>query len=240
MREILADLVAEQQALDQLLAARPDRDWKRATRPRMVGAGHDQPLAATEEHAGAPDRRRGLRAEVVAAGGIDAFNQAGVELAAPSAPGGDRVVAPQPGGRRRILSRTPRQTRVGWYAGPMSVRTFATTRLMETWAHGLDIVAALKRDVADTPRMRHVACWAGRRCLCLRPGGEKYPARSGGAAGAGYGPLGLRAEESEQVVRGRPRTGAVSSCAACPLLGRQPGRRRGGGRHGPARRPAYI
>ena len=207
MREILADLVAEQQALDQLLQRAPDRDWKRAT-PAAGWSVQDtiSHLAATEEHARrALTGARGLRAQVAAAGGIDAFNQAGVELGRTKRP--PEVIEWWRHSRAavvEILSRTPRQTRVGWYAGPMSVRTFATTRLMETWAHGLDIVAALKRDVADTPRMRHVA-WLGWKTLPYAFGraGEKYPAPIRvELLGPGYARWVFGPEESEQVVRG--------------------------------------
>lgn len=49
------------------------------------------------------------------------------------------------------------RARVPWYGPPMSAMSHATARLMETWAHGLDI-----RDVTGHPpsvseRLRHVA-----------------------------------------------------------------------------------
>jgi uncharacterized protein (TIGR03084 family) len=39
----------------------------------------------------------------------------------------------------------------------MSAVSFATARLMETWAHGQDIVDALEIDRPGTDRLRHVA-----------------------------------------------------------------------------------
>jgi uncharacterized protein (TIGR03084 family) len=39
----------------------------------------------------------------------------------------------------------------------MSVTSFTTARLMETWAHGQDVVDALGRTRALGPRLRHVA-----------------------------------------------------------------------------------
>ena len=52
MREILADLVAEQQALDQLLQRAPERDWRVAT-PAKGWTVQDtiSHLAASEDHA---------------------------------------------------------------------------------------------------------------------------------------------------------------------------------------------
>ena len=54
--------------------------------------------------------------------------------------------------------------RVPWGGRAMSVRSLATARLMECWAHGLDCLAALNRPVAATARLRHVA-WLGYRTL---------------------------------------------------------------------------
>jgi uncharacterized protein (TIGR03084 family) len=39
----------------------------------------------------------------------------------------------------------------------MSARSFVTARLMETWAHGQDVVDALGAERAPTERLRHVA-----------------------------------------------------------------------------------
>ena len=47
--------------------------------------------------------------------------------------------------------------RVMWGAGPMSARSFADARLMETWAHGLDCHAALDVAPVDTVRLRRIA-----------------------------------------------------------------------------------
>ena len=47
--------------------------------------------------------------------------------------------------------------RVPWFGPAMSVPSFITARLMETWAHGQDIVDALGQNREATPRLRHVA-----------------------------------------------------------------------------------
>ncbi|MBM3695654.1 MAG: maleylpyruvate isomerase family mycothiol-dependent enzyme [Actinobacteria bacterium] len=208
MREILADLVAEQQALDQMLQRAPERDWKRPT-PAAGWSVQDtiSHLAATEESARrALSGDPGLRAEVEAAGGIDAYNRAGIEPGRSKRP--QEVIEWWRHSRAavvEILSRTSRQTRVAWYAGPMSARTFATTRLMETWAHGLDIVAALPREVADTARLRHIA-WLGWKTLpyAFDRAGEAYPAPIRvELVGPGYARWVFGPEGSDQVVRGQ-------------------------------------
>ncbi len=47
--------------------------------------------------------------------------------------------------------------RVPWFGPAMSVASFITARLMETWAHGQDVVDALGQSREATPRLRHVA-----------------------------------------------------------------------------------
>ncbi len=46
--------------------------------------------------------------------------------------------------------------RVEWYGPAMSPASFTTARLMETWAHGVDIRDALGVATVATPRLRHV------------------------------------------------------------------------------------
>jgi uncharacterized protein (TIGR03084 family) len=47
--------------------------------------------------------------------------------------------------------------RLSWFGPPMSPASFVTARLMETWAHGQDIVDALGIVRPPTSRLRHVA-----------------------------------------------------------------------------------
>jgi uncharacterized protein (TIGR03084 family) len=49
------------------------------------------------------------------------------------------------------------RVRVPWYGPPMSARSFATARLMETWAHGQDVADALGVERVPTDRLRNVA-----------------------------------------------------------------------------------
>ena len=48
-------------------------------------------------------------------------------------------------------------TRLPWYGPAMSATSFATARLMETWAHGQDVVDALGATRIPTARLKHVA-----------------------------------------------------------------------------------
>jgi uncharacterized protein (TIGR03084 family) len=47
--------------------------------------------------------------------------------------------------------------RVPWYGPPMALASFATARLMETWAHGQDIADAVGVVRVPTTRLRHIA-----------------------------------------------------------------------------------
>ena len=62
--------------------------------------------------------------------------------------------------RQRLLeclrSITPR-ARITWFGPPMSAMSHATARLMETWAHGQDVVDALGLERPDTSRLKHIA-----------------------------------------------------------------------------------
>lgn len=55
------------------------------------------------------------------------------------------------------LRTVPDGQKLMWFGPPMSAASMATARLMETWAHGLDIANALGVTVAPTNRIRHVA-----------------------------------------------------------------------------------
>ena len=47
--------------------------------------------------------------------------------------------------------------RVPWYGVEMSLMSSATARLMETWAHGVDVAEAVGAPIVATTRLRHIA-----------------------------------------------------------------------------------
>lgn len=49
------------------------------------------------------------------------------------------------------------KARLPWYGPPMSARSFASARLMETWAHGQDVWDVVARRRPATHRLRHIA-----------------------------------------------------------------------------------
>lgn len=49
------------------------------------------------------------------------------------------------------------RSRLPWYGPDMSARSFATARLMETWAHGQDVADTLRIRRTPTDRLKHIA-----------------------------------------------------------------------------------
>jgi uncharacterized protein (TIGR03084 family) len=64
---------------------------------------------------------------------------------------------------RDVLAGLDSAMRIPWGLG-MRPPSLVTARLMETWAHGLDVREALGLPVVDTDNLRHVA-WLGYRAL---------------------------------------------------------------------------
>ncbi len=64
---------------------------------------------------------------------------------------------------RDLFTTLDPDTRVPWGLG-MKPRSFVSARLMETWAHGLDVYAALGVEPVDTDRLAHVA-WLATKAL---------------------------------------------------------------------------
>lgn len=56
-----------------------------------------------------------------------------------------------------VLAARDAKARLPWYGPSMSARSFATARLMETWAHGQDVYDALRRRRVPTARLKHIA-----------------------------------------------------------------------------------
>ena len=57
----------------------------------------------------------------------------------------------------RRCARLDARARITWFGPPMSAMSHATARLMETWAHGQDVVDALGLERAPTARLKHIA-----------------------------------------------------------------------------------
>jgi uncharacterized protein (TIGR03084 family) len=160
VQQICNDLAAEHGSLDDLVARLASAGWDVAT-PSPGWAVRDQ-----ISHLGYYDR-----AAVLAITDPDAFQESVVGLLE-SLRAGDPSIVPGRAmdpvellawwreGRDDLLAALrplDAKQRMAWYGPPMSARSFATARLMETWAHGQDVADALGVEREATDRLRNVA-----------------------------------------------------------------------------------
>jgi uncharacterized protein (TIGR03084 family) len=163
-RSILDEYEAEQRSLYTVLTELSAEQWELPT-PAAGWSVRDQVshLADTEElaHGTATGGPRRINDDVARFPSGEAFTQAGCDRGRAMVDGpavlewwwsAAAVV-------RAGLAALPSETRVPWGLG-MGWRAFVTARLMEHWAHGLDIRAAVGVESQDTNRLRHVA-WIG-------------------------------------------------------------------------------
>jgi uncharacterized protein (TIGR03084 family) len=158
---LLADLAAEEGELDAVVSGLDDAEWTTPTpaagwdvRDTVAHLAVSERLAATALED--PDTF-GARLSALLAD-LDAAEAA--MLAEGRAQSGREVLAWWRTERERTLSglraRAPAD-RILWVTGPMSAVSFATARLMETWAHGHDVMEARHVTRTPTARLRHVA-----------------------------------------------------------------------------------
>lgn len=205
MRDILSDLVAEQQFLDQSLQRIPTKIWDTVT-PNPPWTVRDTIAHLADfEDLGADAISGGTRIkEWQKASDLDELRKRAVHQ------GRDMryqdVIEWWRGARAKVvepLSHMNGEDRIDWIAGDMSARTFATFRLMETWMHGLDIYATLSLDVEDTPRIRHV-CWLGWKTLpyAFKQAGDHFEPVRIEVIGPGYAKWVYGPADTDQLIKG--------------------------------------
>ncbi len=161
MKEILADLREEQEALERFLSGLTEGQWDLPT-PAQGWTVRDSVshLAHIDEVAVALISGDNTPLELAAKVGVG-FNDIGLNKGRSMSPAG--VLGWWREARSRemeLLAKCDPKQRIPWFAMPMGARAFATARLMETWAHGLDCYDALGVEPQDTDRLRHVALLA--------------------------------------------------------------------------------
>jgi uncharacterized protein (TIGR03084 family) len=208
VREILSDLVAEQQQLDQFLQRINVRYWSTKT-PAKGWDIRDivSHLAHMEEYAHNALSEGGSRlGEVNDYATYGQFTDVGVKRGRAMRP--QDVIEWWRLGRAKVvdaLSRTKIKDRVPWFYGDMSARTFATARLAETWAYGLDIHTTVGDDEhEDTDRLRHIIVLAQKMLpWAFDQAGFEYEAevRIEGI-GQMYAKYASGSEDTDQLIRG--------------------------------------
>ncbi|MFD1814909.1 TIGR03084 family metal-binding protein [Rhodococcus gannanensis] len=161
LSEVIDDLVAEGDAVDALVADLADDGWRHGT----AAAGWT--IAHQIGHLAWTDRAALLSVEDPTGFGeslAEAWrNPAGfvdeaAEVEARTPP--TELLARWRAGRTALaeaLLAVPAGTKLPWYGPPMSPMSMATARLMETWAHGQDVAAAVGVRLAPTSRLRSIA-----------------------------------------------------------------------------------
>jgi uncharacterized protein (TIGR03084 family) len=157
------DLAEEQRSLDAVVADITLEQWSAAT-PSPGWSVSDQIGHLTFFDASAataisdPDRFNAELAELIAgasAEGVDEYTLGGFRKLSPD----ERLSEWR--NKRELLAEAAAtlrdDARVPWYGPSMSAKSFLTARLMETWAHGVDVVDALGVERPASTRLRHVA-----------------------------------------------------------------------------------
>jgi uncharacterized protein (TIGR03084 family) len=157
------DLVAEQQALDDIVSPIGDEQWHVAT-PSPGWDVADQIGHLTYFDGAAADAildpakfKASIDALLVGAVelGLDEFTLGQFRALTPAEQlafwRANRVVLAAAAGDLK------EDSRVEWYGPSMGAKSFLTARLMETWAHGTDVAVALGVELPSTDRLRHIA-----------------------------------------------------------------------------------
>jgi uncharacterized protein (TIGR03084 family) len=163
LKQVRADLLAEQADLDTVVADLPAEAWSTPT-PSPGWTVADQiahlayfdgtaTLAIEDPEAFTASVGKLLEAAGQGSGALDALT-----LARDMAP--SDLLDRWRESRARLAEAAAGLedgARVPWYGPPMGARSFLTARLMETWAHGQDVVDALGAHRPATDRLRHIA-----------------------------------------------------------------------------------
>lgn len=158
---MVADLAAESDELDSLVAGLPIEQWARDTpAPGWTVAHQIAHLLWTD--------RVSLTAVTDDAGFAAVLGDAAADPTGYVDAGADAVAATPPDQllrewrdtRRRLhaeLLKVADGRKLPWFGPPMSAASMATARLMETWAHGLDVADTIGVTRPATARLRSIA-----------------------------------------------------------------------------------
>lgn len=159
LEDIVQDLEDEHRSLAQVLRSCAEKQWHFQTASPGWQVRHqishleffDQRaiLALTSPDAFAADRRQIMAAAPEDPSVAQAESASSRELLASWLWNSARLV--------EIGRHAEPGVRVPWYGPSMSLKSFLTARLMECWAHGEDVAAAIGSQRQPTARLRHIA-----------------------------------------------------------------------------------
>lgn len=159
---IVDDLRGESDALDALVSPLPPEDWSRSTpAPGWTIAHQIAHLLWTDRVALTSitdEPAFGALLTDAASNPLGFVDDAAEELAAQTAPADLLDDWRTTRGKLHEALRTVEDGRkLVWFGPPMSAASMATARLMETWAHGLDVADTLGVNAPATDRLRAIA-----------------------------------------------------------------------------------
>jgi uncharacterized protein (TIGR03084 family) len=158
---VLADLQAETDELDALVADLSAKEWSAPTPAEGWTIAHQIAHLAWTDRAAQlavtdPESFAVLLRQATAdpSGFVDQGASEGASL-----PPGELLAAWRKARAElaEALQAVPDGSRLTWFGPPMSAASMATARLMETWAHGQDVADALGVRRVPTARLKHVA-----------------------------------------------------------------------------------
>ena len=162
---IRADLVAEQDALDDVVAGLEPEQWAAPT-PSPGWTVADQIAHLTYFDGTAALAIRDPDAFNASLGELVTLLEAGDDAMDDHTLGWARALSPADllerwrAGRADLAEAAATladDDRVPWYGPSMGAKSFLTARLMECWAHGQDVVDAVHAERPATERLAHIA-----------------------------------------------------------------------------------
>ena len=159
LSSLLHDLAAEHAALDARVANLSETQWRMPT----PAEGWDVADCVSRLHYFDGTAILALVDGLAFTKHLDAMLSGGVQPGADVQFGrdnsGGHLLEDWRRGRSALLTALDKAdpaARVPWYGPPMSLASFASARLMETWAHGQDVSDALGLEPVTSDRLRHV------------------------------------------------------------------------------------
>lgn len=164
MEKICSDLEAEYQALNDLVAGLSEEKWHLETpffhwtifdQVAHIAFFDQEALVAIED----PARFKARAGKVMAiVGSADHWPEQFNPQLGPKTP--EELLSLWSTTRTRLLGQLRTKApgdRLTWYGPGMGACSFASARLMETWAHAQDVYDTLGKKRRNTSRLRHVA-----------------------------------------------------------------------------------
>lgn len=158
---IVDDLAAESDELDALVASLPEPRWREPTPAQGWTIAHQighllwtdrVSLTSVTDEAAFGDLLTAAAADPT--GFVDAAAEIEARRSAAELLDDWRATRRQ---LHAALAAVPSDRKLVWFGPPMSPASMATARLMETWAHGLDVADALGVHRQPTARLRSIA-----------------------------------------------------------------------------------